>query len=169
MTHTTVAAQNDQIAKGLQQIYGGMEQAISGFFDTWSFFMRTAPFPSVDSEYQLEDQASQWSLSYQEETADVVTTMGKDLVIREVKVTSPDFRSSMRPQFLTSREGLLLAGYQADYVGKSPQDTTALTVKIDYQEVNGLQLPQTLNLKGSYGASPFEVSVSFSGCQASRR
>ncbi|HXZ27419.1 MAG TPA: hypothetical protein VEG08_05395 [Terriglobales bacterium] len=168
VTHTSVPAENDEMAKGLNQIYGGAEQAISGFFDTWSPFMLTSPFPAVDSEYQLDDQGGEWSLSYKEGTSDVVTTMGKDLVIHELRIISPEFRSSIRPQFLTSREGLLLAGYQADYQGKTPEDATALTVKIDYQEVNGLPLPRTLDVSGSQAGSPFRVSFSFSGCQANR-
>lgn len=169
VTHTTITPTNSQMAAGLNQIYGGMEQMISGFFDTWSPFMITSPLPEADSDYQLEEQADQWSLSYKEGTAVVLTTMDKNFAIRELKVSTPEFKSVIQPQFTSTARGFLLSGYQADYRSKSPSETTQLQVRIAYQEVNGLQLPQKLNLGGSYGGSPFGAEVTFSGCQATKR
>lgn len=169
VTHTTVTPTNDEMAKGLNQIYGGMEQMVSGFFDTWSPFMLTSPLPDAGGDYQLEEQPEQWNLSYKEGTADVATTIGKDLAIRELKVTTPEFRSTIQPQFTGGPKGFLLTGYQAEYYGQSPSETTKLTVGIVYQEVNGLQLPQKLSLGGSYGGSPFQVEVTFSGCRATKQ
>lgn len=168
VTHTTVTPINKEMADGLNQIYGGMEQMVSGFFDTWSPFMITSPLPDPDGDYQLEEQGEQWTVSYKEGTADVVTTMGKNFAIRELKVSTPEFLSAIRPQFTRSNQGFLLAGYVADYRGKAPSETTHLEVRISYQVVNGLQLPQVLNLSGSYGGSPFQVEVAFSGCQATK-
>lgn len=169
VTHTTVAPENADMAKGLNQIYSGMEQMVTGFFDTWAPFMISTPFPELDSVYNLTAQGDQWTLSYKEgATTDVVNTMSKNLVIRELKVTTPQFSSSIRPQFITSAQGFLLSGYDADYVGQSPSETTKLKVGISYQMVNGFQVPQTLDLSGSYGGTPFQVQVMFSGCQANR-
>jgi len=164
VTHNTVAAGNDQMAAGLKQIYSGMEQMTTGFFDTWSPFMIGSPFPKAEGDYELTDHGDVWNLSYQDGTTQVLTTMTKSLVIRETKVTSPQFTSSIRPQFKSSSQGLLLAGYDADYLGKSPSETTHLQVGISYQTVNGFQLPEKLNLSGSYGDTPFQVEVTFSGC-----
>lgn len=170
VTHTTLTPDNAEMAKGLNQIYGGMEQMVSGFFDTWSPFMISSPFPDADGVYDLADQGDVWNLSYKEgENTDVVNIMGKNLVIRELKVTTPQFSSSIRPQFTRSAQGLLLTGYDADYRGQSASETTQLKVGISYQMVNGLQLPQKLNLSGSYGGTPFQVEVAFSGCQATKQ
>jgi hypothetical protein len=169
ITHTTITPTNAEMAKGLDQIYGGMEQMVSGFFDTWSPFMVTSPFPEADSVYQLDEQPNQWSLSYKEGPADVATSMTKDLAISALKVTTADFNSTLRPQFSPNSKGFLLAGYQAEYYGKSPAETTKLNVRIGYQEVSGLQLPRTLGLDGSYGGSPFQIAVTFSACKAATR
>jgi hypothetical protein len=170
VTHRAdVAPTNDKVAEGFNQIFTGMEQAMSGFFDTWKPFMLSTPFPAVESDYRLEESENQYHLSYKEGTADVVTTMGKDFAISETKVTTPEFASSISPQFTRTAEGFLLTGYQATYRGKSDADRTVLQVGIVYQQVNGLQLPQKLNLAGSYGDSPFQIEVTFSGCQAKRR
>jgi hypothetical protein len=169
VTHTTVTPTNGQMAEGLNKVYGGMEQMVSGFFDTWSPFMVTSPLPAVDSNYVLDEKQGQWNLSYKEGTADVATTMSRDLAISALKVTTPEFNSTIQPQFSRSPKGFVLTGYQAEYFGKSPDEATKLNVRIAYQEVDGLQLPQTLSLDGSYGGSPFQVAVTFSGCRATKQ
>jgi hypothetical protein len=168
VTHTTVAPTNDEMAKGLDQIYGGMEQMISGFFDTWSPFMISSPLPEADSTFQLEEQPSQWNLSYKEGTADIATILNKDLTISSLKATTTEFNSTLLPIFARSPKGFLLTGYRAEYFGKSASETTKLNVQIAYQEVNGLQLPQTLSLGGSYGGTPFQVAITFSGCKVTK-
>jgi hypothetical protein len=169
VTHTTVTPTNKEMASGLDQVYGGMEQMVTGFFDTWSPFMVTTPFPDAASDYQLVALGDQWQLSYKDGNADVVTTMGKDFAIRQLKVTTPDFNSTLQPQFTRTSQGFLLAGYEADYFGKAASETTHLKISIAYQEVNGVQLPQNLNLGGTYGGSAFQIEVALFGCQATKK
>jgi hypothetical protein len=169
VTHTAVTPVNDEMAKGLNQIFGGMEQMVSGFFDTWSPFMVGSPLPAADSNYQLEELPNQWNLSYKEGKADVAATMNKGLGIKAVKVTTAEFNSSIQPKFFRTPRGLVLTGYHAEYYGKSPDEATKLNVWIGYQEVDGLQLPETLSLGGSYGRDPFQIEVTFSGCKATKR
>jgi hypothetical protein len=169
ITHNDLPGESKEMMAALHQIYGGMEQMTSGFFDTWSLFMLNPPFPAVDSEYQLDDLGGQYRLSYKEGTADVVTSMSKDFAISEMKVTTAVFASSIRPQLTKTSKGLLFSGYEADYQSSDPGETTHLSVQIDYQEVSGLQLLRKLGLSGTYGGSPFQIEVKFSGCQAKKR
>lgn len=167
VTHRAdVAPPNEKAAEGFKQIFGGMEQSLSGFFDTWSPFMLTSPFPEVDSDYRLEEIDNQYRLSYKEGTATVVTTMSKkDLVISEIAVDSPEFKSVIKPQFTRNEQGLVLSGYQANYQGIADSTKVLLNVQIENQPVNGLQLPRKLNLSGSYQGAPFEMELLFSDYQ----
>lgn len=169
VTHNTIPAVNDEAAAGLDKIYGGMEQMISGVFDTWTPFVLKSPFPEVESDYQLEDQGSQYRLSYKDGTADIVTTMGKDFAISNLEVTTSQFTSSIRPQFAKTDKGFLLDGYDADYRSGSSTDETHLKIRINYQQVDGLPVMQSLNVEGTYGGSPFQVETSFTGCQVTKR
>ena len=54
LTHNELAGQSKEMNAALKQIYGGMEQMTSGFFDTWKLFMVNRPFPEVSSKYTLE-------------------------------------------------------------------------------------------------------------------
>jgi hypothetical protein len=160
---------NEQAAKGFDQIYTGMNQAVSGFFDTWSVFMLTSPFPQVESEYALEDLGAEYRLSYKDGNADVLTSMTKDLVITEVKVRSPEFVSSIRPRFAKLGGKLVLTGYKGDYRPATGPGTVTLDVKLDYQEVQGLQMPNRLNLDSTYDGVPNQMELVFSNYKVTMR
>jgi hypothetical protein len=161
--HADVEPTNDKQREGFAQIYSGMDQAVSGFFATWSMFMLTSPFPPAETEYQLEDLGRQYRLSYKDGSADVVTLMSKDLIISEVKVTSTEYVSSVRPQFTRTATGLVLSGYSADYQPTSGPGMVKLDVKIQHQPMNGLQLPVSLIADSVLNGAPTHIELAFSG------
>lgn len=156
---------NEKVRQGFEQIYGGIDQAVSGFFATWSIFMLTSPFPEVDSVYQLDDLGSQYRLSYKEGASEIVTLLGKDLIISEIKVTSPQFVSTIKPQIRKSDKGFVLAGYVGDYTPTAGGGVVHLDVKIENGPVNGLQLPLTLLADSVYDGTPTRMELAFSEYQ----
>lgn len=160
--HTDSEPANAQQRQGFDQIYSGMDQAITGFFTTWSVFMLGPPLPATDSKYQLEDLGTQYRISYKDGPSDVITTMGKDMIITEVKVKSAEFVSSVRPQLTRSAKGLVLSGYSADYKPTSGQGVVKLDLKIQNQAVNGLQLPVNLVLDSVLDGEPTHMELGFS-------
>lgn len=169
LTHNELTGQSQEMMDALKQIYSGMEQMTSGFFDTWSLFMLNTPFPEVNGEYGLQAAGPQYKLTYRDGLADVVTTMGRDFAISDLKVTTTEFDSDIQPQFTKSPKGFLFSAYDASYQSKNPGDATLLKVRIGYQEVEGLELLQTLDLSGSYGGSPFAVQLAFSDCKVTKK
>jgi len=160
--HADAAPVNEQQRQGFDQIYSGMDQAISGFFTTWSLFMLNSPLPSADSEYRLEDIGTQYRLSYKDGSADVVTTMGKNLIITEIKVNSREFVSSVRPKFVHVAKGFVLTGYDADYQPASGPGAVKLAIKIDHEPVSGLQLPVSLVLDSVMDGTATHMELAFS-------
>jgi len=121
LTHNNLASDNQAMVDALSQIFTGMEQMTSGFFDTWKLFMISPPFPNVESEYQLENLGPQYRLSYKEDNADVVTTMDTDFSINQLKVTTPEFNSAIWPKFTRTPKGLLFTSYEATYFSRSEE------------------------------------------------
>ncbi|MDA8154831.1 MAG: hypothetical protein M0Z52_00025 [Actinomycetota bacterium] len=154
----------------LEQIYGGMEQMTSGFFDTWKLFMLNRPLPEANSEYKLETAGpQQYLLTYKEGTADIATNMGQNFAISNLKVVTPQFNSSIQPSFTTSPDGYILSAYTADYTSGNPAEATKLNVTMDYQVVQGLQMLKDLSLSGTYGGNPFGVNLTFSDCTLTKK
>jgi hypothetical protein len=160
--HTDTEPANELQRQGFDQIYSGMDQAITGFFTTWSVFMLSPPLPAANSEYQLEDLGVQYRISYKDGASDVITTMGKDMIITEVKVNSAKFISSVRPQLTRSAKGFVLTGYSADYKPTSGPGVVKLDLKIENQLVNGLQLPANLVLDSVLDGQPTHMELAFS-------
>lgn len=169
LTHNELTDQNEDMIAALKQIYGGMEQMASGFFDTWKLFMLNTPFPEINSDYGLQAAGPQYRLTYRDGLADVVTTMGRDFAISDLKVTTTEFDSDIQPQFTKSPKGFLFSAYDATYQSKNPGEATQLKVRIGYQEVEGLELLQQLDLSGSYGDKPFAVQLTFSDCKVTKK
>lgn len=163
VTHRTDSEPaNEQQRKGFEDIYSGMDQAINGFFTTWSLFMLNSPFPTPDVDYKLENLGTQYRLSYKDGASDVVTMMGKNLIITDINVTSAEFASSVRPQFVHTAKGFVLAGYDADYKPTSGSGVVKLSLKIDHQPVSGLQLPVSVVLDSVMDGAPTHMELAFS-------
>jgi hypothetical protein len=160
--HTDVEPANQQQREGFDQIYSGLDQAVSGFFATWSMFMLNAPLPATESDYQVEDLGREYRINYKDGAADVVTLIRKDLTISEVNVTSADFISSVRPQLTRTGKGFVLSGYTADYKPTTGPGVVKLDVKIDYQAVSGLQLPVNLIADSVLDGAPTHIELAFS-------
>jgi hypothetical protein len=153
----------------LAQVYGGMEQMTSGFFDTWKLFMVNSPFPAVDSDYQVEDLGQRYRLTYKESGADVTTSMGHDYQITNLQVTTKDYDSAIQPTLSNNGSGYILSSYDATYTSQNAAEKTVLTVNMEYQQVQGLQLPKTLSLSGTYGGTPFAVHLTFFNYQVTKK
>src|SRR6267142_430839 len=177
--HNEITADNDAMAKGLAQVYSGMEQMTSGFFQTWAVFVVHPALPEQGTDFDLETGPSQYHLAYKEGGAKAAetepaaasgtainVTMSKLFVINSVKVAAENFTSTIQPRFAKTSKGYLLTGYDAEYQGSAGSDRTELHVDMENQAVSGFQVPQKLALKGMYNGSPFAVEVVFSGCTA---
>lgn len=170
VNHTAdVAAPNERVAAGFNQIYTGMEQTVTGFFMTWNLFMLQTPFPEVDAGFQLQDLGKQYLLSYKDSAAAVSTTMTKEFVITEIKVSSPAFKSSISPHFIRTPQGYILTGYEGNYEPANGAGKTQIKVQVDYQEVNGLQLPRKLYIDSIYDGTPTQMELLFSDYKINTR
>jgi len=67
------------VAEGLSQVYTGMEQMTTGFFQTWSVFTISRALPEAGGDYQLEKTGTDYRLSYKDGTADIVTLLDRTL------------------------------------------------------------------------------------------
>ena len=169
LTHNSVTPENAQQADAFSKAFTGMEQITSGIFDIWKLFMLNPPFPSVDSQYQLEARGPEYRLSYKEGDVDIVTTMSRDFVITDRKETAPDFDRTIQPKLTKTPKGFLFTAYDDSYQTKNPEETTLSKVLFDYQEVDGLQIIQKVNLSGSRGGSPVAVELAFSDCKVTKK
>jgi hypothetical protein len=160
-----IAAPNPQVEAGFKQIFGGIEQVLTGFFATWNLFMLNSPLPGVDGEYQLQDLANEYVLTYKDGASDVITRMARDFSITELEVSSPQFKSSVKPKFTKSEKGYVLTRYVGHYVPTSGPGNVELNIRIDYLETKGLRLPQKIYADSVYDGEPNQMELILSDYQ----
>lgn len=166
ITRNEVAAENDRVAEGLNQVYSGVEQMSSGFFQTFgSLAYNRTPFDFLGGPFG-------WNAA--DQTATFTEAGGATNVklgfagdrIRQLDVSTNSFNSTVVPQFVKTDGKYRLAGYDATYAGTDGSDRTVLSVVIGYQPIEGFEIPASLDLSGSYNSQPFGVKIAFKGCSA---
>jgi hypothetical protein len=169
VTKTELPGADPQGAESRERSFGGIQQMITGFYQTTSEFILGNPFPEVNGEYHLEDQAGQYRLTYKDTGVSAVIYMDKDLVMTKLDINTLDFTSTISPKFIKNPKGFLLVGYAGTYKGTTSTEEMKLNVQITYQDVSGLQLPQKLAVSGTVSGTFFVEELGFSGCQVTRK
>jgi len=160
--------QNEVIAKGYRDIFEGVDNAVYGFFETWNLFMFGSPFPEPDSAYELQDLGAGYLLKYGEPKNKVATTFGKDLYIKEIQVSGESFSGAIKPEFKKTEHGQVIIAYKGSYVAAAGNRNSDLQVTIQYDEVNGLEMPLKVNVEGTYNGGPVNMEIIFSDYKISK-
>lgn len=159
---------NDNVRRAHDLLYFGIQQTVESAFAMWSLFMFNSPLPEVQSEYQVEDLgAGKFRLFYKEGTDGNVTLLiDPGFVITEMRVDTPQFTNIVKPRFTKTPQGLVLAGYVADYTAKPASGITHhVEAKLDYALVNGMQLPGKLAVTTAAGGPSSYSELIFSDHQ----
>jgi hypothetical protein len=159
---------SQQSLNGLNQTVSGVEQMLSGFAQSVSPFLFTSPFPEVESEYQLEEQGDQYRITYKEGDFNITTIMKKDFAITDLQVAGPAFTASGKPHFTKTDKGFLISGYESNYQFASGKESH-LAVQIEYNNVEGLQLPGKLLVDATANGSTHKWQLQFSDYQVKKR
>jgi len=162
-----VAPPDEKIAQRLRDTIGGTEQMLTGFYQTWSQFVFNTLLPDEDSEYTVVELGGKYRLSYKEGAADIVTTMDHDFRIEQIEVASPQFNAAFKTQWSNTPKGLLLVAYGAAI--KTASASLSLTVKIEYQEIEGLELPSAIVATVPAGDGEVAIPVAFADYQIKKR
>lgn len=164
-----VAPSSEAAAASVHTAVSGVESLLTGFFAVWSQYAFTPPLPEVDDKYQLEDLGERYRLTYRQRgLIDVLTLMNRDFAIEEDYVRAPQFSLRMRPKFASTKSGFEFVGYESsEQVGENM--FLQSSVNIEYQEVEALQLPRTVNATIGQAPSPMTVRLSFTNYKVKKR
>jgi hypothetical protein len=124
--------------------------------------MMTSPFPAEDSEYTLEDSNNGYRLTYKEGQSQVITLMTRTFVITDTTVHGSDFDSTIRPTFMTTVDGYVLAAYDGDYLPtQSKTGVVKLSGSMEHSLVDGLRLVKKLAFDSRVDGVPNQTELTF--------
>jgi hypothetical protein len=166
--HADVTPPDQKSVDRREMIFKQVDESVSRFVATWSIFMLTSPFPDIENDYEAKEVAGQYQFSHQEGANHVLTITDKDFMIIEIKVSGAGFNASLKPILEQTPRGLILKGYAANYETLSGR-STQVKVRVDYQEISGLQLPRKVGVDVIYGGKPAQVEWLFTDYQVKVR
>jgi len=164
-----VTPANEQSMENLNQTISGVEEVLSGFSQTMAPFLFTSPFPPVESDYDLEEEGDHYKISYREGGFEILNFMTRNLTITELRVSGPNLKASVKPHNTKTEKGYLVTGYEATYQSATGKDSYQVSVKIDYKEVDGLQLPGKLVVDATASGSSHRMELQFADYQVKKR
>jgi hypothetical protein len=170
ITHNDVDAPNDQTRAGLTQVYGGMDQMLTGFFQTWTPFMIETPFTNVGTDLSVETVGANYRVRWVESgTTKVEILTDQAFAVTEMKVNSPTFDSIIRPVFDRGPSGLVLASYEAEYKEKAPASPIRIVVLIKNRSIQSLLMPSDLDLTAWVGDNKTHILMAFTDASLDKK
>lgn len=158
------ASSSAAVAARVRQSTSGIDQMVTGFFQTWSSYAFGSLFPEDSSGLQVEEAANKYRLTRTSASSEILIVMNKDLTIEHTDVESSKVSARLDPAFMSTKEGLLLTSYKGK-VNMLDQAWDA-SGKISYQTVGGYQLPHIVNtVVGLPGGQQLALPLTFANCQ----
>lgn len=153
-----------EVANRVQESATGMEQVLTGFFETWSQFMVNSTLPEPGADYRLDDQDGNYHLSFKQDASEVDIFMNHDFAITETRVNGSGVNGTVRPHFMRLAQGFVLDSYEYS----SSSNSQKLTVKVKYQEIEGLNLPEFVDVSMKFPSSAVAIPLHFVSCRANK-
>jgi len=141
-----IAPPSEEIARRFRQSVGFMHGMLTRFLQTWSNFMFSPILPEPDSVYHLENLGKKYGLSFDKKGARVAVILNHELGIEEVKGW-PTLDVTLHPHWSPSSNGLILTGYKTSYKLAKNQPAAEESVKVKYEQVEGLSLPSIVDME----------------------
>jgi hypothetical protein len=159
------APPSEEAAEGLRQVSEGIEQVISGFFQTWSQLMVNPP---ISDEFQMEETSDGYRFTSDAAKTHAVMLVQPNFVIKSIEAKTPEFEGTVYPQFVAHEGGLVPASYQSS-IKLNGAAAQQVSVKVQYQDVDSLTLPLSVSVSvmGVNGLLTFPMT--FSHCQVKKK
>ena len=119
-------------------------------------FIHGFPAPDKGTPYKIEDVDGQYQIAEKYRLFDIVLSMNHQMMLTELRLTSSDLEGVFRPRFSRQPKGYLLTALESSLTTKSQTAESAFTV--EYQEVEGLELPKTVVAKAGSVRIPLNFS-----------
>jgi hypothetical protein len=170
VSHNDVEVPNEQTKAGLTQVYSGMDQMLTGFFQTWTPFMIETPFTNVGTDLSVETVGAKYRVRWVESgTTKVEILTDQAFAVTEMKVNSPTFDSIIRPVFDRGPSGLVLASYEAEYKEKAPAPPIRIVVLIKNRSIQSLLMPSDLDLTAWVGDNKTHILMAFTDASLDKK
>jgi hypothetical protein len=147
---------------GIAKIRGGMQQMVSGFFQSWNPFLNGTYIPNFDATTTAKPEGDGIVVQSGDASALVVEHFNKSLLLTEMHVTTPAVDVLANPTFLETPHGRIISMLKSVVHQPPAGPAEMVTMASTYAPVASYQIPSVLTFTvDPLGAFVFKLS----GCQ----
>lgn len=150
----------------VQGVIDGAQRTLLGFFQSWNSMVFTSLFsPPEEDGYTLLEQPDGYKLTEISGELNIEILLTKDFVFTTMKSTAPGVVILVKPQFTKTDKGLLMTSMDDDINNGSQK----VNVQIQYQAVEGLQLPSKVSYVATFSGQTIPLEFSFTKYELTKR
>jgi len=151
---------DDMLDRRLSNSPEYVNQMVGNFFQAWRSFADGTFLPSAQSDYRIEETATNYRLLYKENGSDVELDLAKDFQVTLLTINSKDFKIAIRPTFIKTTKGYLISGIDSDLTDPNGARLN-IVMGIKYQNIDGFAVPSKVSYDISSGKQSTSLDVSF--------
>jgi len=147
----------------LESMHRSLEQTLEGFLQFWSPFMEVAVVPDSAEGLEITHTPTEHMIHAKQGDTELTEVFSSDLVLEQFNVNMSGAKINFLPAYKSTPQGLLVNAFEAHILpaGAPPAQAQVMKVGIEYQQVNGLAIPDKLNMQ-VVGTGTFDFA--FDGC-----
>ncbi len=125
----------------LKQTREGMQEAVSGFFQTWNAYMNGSMVPLPDSTVAITPSGEGLHLSGKANELQIDEDFDKNMLLTQALVEGPAIRVLARPSYASTTDGLLVSSVQSQVHQPPTAPEVDISYQIEYAKVDSFQIP----------------------------
>jgi ketosteroid isomerase-like protein len=150
--------------EGLEQMRGGLQTMIGGFFQSWNAFMNGSMVPLPDKTVDVTTEGVKTHLHSESANLKVDEDYDENMLLIQAVVVTPDMKVVAVPTYVRTDDGLVISAVASQLNQPPSAAPVEVTFRVEYTKVDSFQIPTHVVYDVKNVAV---IEVGFSGCQVS--
>jgi hypothetical protein len=148
----------EALNKSFEKLTEGAKGVARSFLGIWGELTFQTIFSNIGPDFSVSDKQNSYFVAYGQDNIDVNVRLTKEGRLTEFTTRTGEGDLNFKTNFLNTGKGFLLKDYKVIVVNESIEISAA----IDYRQIDGFYLPQTVNILNNYKTGPVGITLSFS-------
>jgi hypothetical protein len=147
----------------LDHMHQATSQTLQGFLQFWTPFVNGSVIPDSSAGIEITKTSTGHTIHAMDGSTSLTETLDESNLLKQFDVEMGGAKISFDPSYKPTPNGLLVSTFAATILppGATPAQQQKMNVGVEYQTVNGFEVPRTLSMD-VVGTGTF--SFTFDGC-----
>jgi hypothetical protein len=148
----------EALDKRFEGMTNGAKGVVRSFLGIWGELTFQSIFYDIGPDFSISDQQDSYFVAYGQDNVDVNVRLTKEGRLTEFTTRTGEGDLSFKTNFFNTDKGYLLKDYKVSLINESIE----ISAEIDYRQIDGFYLPQTVNILNNFNTGPVGITLSFS-------